>query len=264
MIKLIASDIDGTLVKDGTLMINPEYMTVINKLVDRGILFVVCSGRQFVSERKLFAPIADKLYYISDGGTVVRTPKEILKTYPMDEKLWKGMCRMVRDTLPSCDYFVGTPDYGFAEDAGSGMFHWLRDSYGFDIRETSDVLSIQQKDVIKFTVYHPNECEELCAQEFIPYWKQQAQIAAAGKEWVDCNALGVSKWTAISYLMEQFGVSEDEVCVFGDNLNDIEMLEHAGTSYAVANARPEVIKAAKYTCAPYWESGVLQVLKEFL
>ena len=77
-------------------MINPEYMTVINKLVDRGILFVVCSGRQFVSERKLFAPIADKLYYISDGGTVVRTPKEILKTYPMDEKLWKGMCHMTR------------------------------------------------------------------------------------------------------------------------------------------------------------------------
>ena len=114
MIKLIASDVDGTLVKDGTLMINPEYMNVINTLVDKGIIFVVCSGRQFVSERKLFAPIADKLYYISDGGTVVRTPDKILKTFPMDEELWKGMCRMVRDTLPSCDYFVGTPDYGYA------------------------------------------------------------------------------------------------------------------------------------------------------
>ena len=68
MIKLIASDVDGTLVKDGTLMINPEYMNVINTLVDKGIIFVVCSGRQFVSERKLFAPIADKLYYISGVG----------------------------------------------------------------------------------------------------------------------------------------------------------------------------------------------------
>lgn len=264
MIKLIASDIDGTLVKDGTLMINPEYMNVINKLVDQGIIFVVCSGRQFSSERKLFAPIADKLYYISDGGTVVRTPDKILKTYPMDEELWKNMCRMVRDTLPSCDYFVGTPDYGLAEDAGSQMFHWLRDSYGFDMHETSDVLSIQNEDVIKFTVYHPSECEELCAPEFIPYWKERAQVAAAGKEWIDCNALGVSKWTAISYLMKKFGITADEVCVFGDNLNDIEMLEHAGTSYAVSNARPEVIKAAKSTCAPYWESGVLEVLKRFL
>ena len=190
MIKLIASDVDGTLVKDGTLMINPEYMTVIHKLVEKGIIFVVCSGRQFASERRLFAPIVNELYYISDGGTVVRTPDKILKTFPMDE--------------------------------------------------------------------------ELCTPELIPYWKKHAQVAAAGKEWVDCSADGANKWTAISYLMEYFGLNADEVCVFGDNLNDIEMLTNAGTSYAVSNARPEVIQAAKYTCAPYWESGVLHILKEFL
>ena len=78
MIKLIATDIDGTLLKDGTLMLDPEYMTVIEKLIAKGIRFVACSGRQFISERKLFAPIRDKLLYITDGGTVVRTPKEIL------------------------------------------------------------------------------------------------------------------------------------------------------------------------------------------
>lgn len=82
MIKLIATDIDGTLVKDGTLIIDPEYMTVISKLIDKGIIFTVCSGRQFSSEQKLFAPIKDKLMYITDGGTVVRTPDRILKTYP--------------------------------------------------------------------------------------------------------------------------------------------------------------------------------------
>lgn len=50
MIKLIATDVDGTLVKDGTLLIDPEYMTVVSRLVDQGIYFVVCSGRQFSSE----------------------------------------------------------------------------------------------------------------------------------------------------------------------------------------------------------------------
>ena len=99
MIKLIATDIDGTLVKDGTLIIDPEYMTVISKLIDKGIIFTVCSGRQFSSEQKLFAPIKDKLMYITDGGTVVRTPDRILKTYPMSNELWKDMCRMVRDEL---------------------------------------------------------------------------------------------------------------------------------------------------------------------
>lgn len=78
MIKLIATDVDGTLVKDGTMQIDPEYMTVIKELVQKGIIFAVCSGRQFISERKLFAPIKDQLLYITDGGTVVRTPQEIL------------------------------------------------------------------------------------------------------------------------------------------------------------------------------------------
>ena len=77
MIKLIATDIDGTLLKDGTLMLDPEYMTVIDKLTEKGIIFVACSGRQFISERKLFAPIRDKLLYITDGGTVVRTPHKM-------------------------------------------------------------------------------------------------------------------------------------------------------------------------------------------
>lgn len=118
MIKLIATDVDGTLVKDGTMQIDPEYMTVIKELVQKGIIFAVCSGRQFISERKLFAPIKDQLLYITDGGTVVRTPQEILMVHTMPRDVWSGMCRMVQEQMPHCDCFVATPDYCLAEDAG--------------------------------------------------------------------------------------------------------------------------------------------------
>ena len=161
MIKLIASDIDGTLVKDGTLAIDREYMDVIRRLLDKGIIFVACSGRQYRSERKLFAPVADRLLYITDGGTVVRTPKEILKVDTMPDEIWKGMLSMVHESLPSCDYYIATPDRGFAEDGGSRMFHWLRDSYGYDIQEISDPRILEDQQIIKFSVYHPNACEEL-------------------------------------------------------------------------------------------------------
>lgn len=56
MIKLIATDIDGTLVKDGTLAIDPEYMEVVGKLVEKGMIFVACSGRQYRSERQTVCP----------------------------------------------------------------------------------------------------------------------------------------------------------------------------------------------------------------
>ena len=89
-------------------------------------------------------------------------------------------------------------------------------------------------------------------------------MACAGKEWMDCTPHGADKKSAVAFLQEYLGISPEETCTFGDNINDIEMLKNAGTSYAVSNARPEVIEAAKSTCAPYWESGVLEVLKSFL
>lgn len=72
MLKLITTDVDGTLVKDGTMLINPEYMRVIRELTEMGITFVVCSGRQYDSERKLFEEVKDLVYFVSDGGTVIR------------------------------------------------------------------------------------------------------------------------------------------------------------------------------------------------
>ena len=103
MIKLIATDIDGTLVKDGTMHIDPEYMTVIHQLIQKGIHFVVCSGRQFISERKLFAPIKDELLYVTDGGTVVRTPKEILKVHTICTYQGK---RIETDISLRCDLII--------------------------------------------------------------------------------------------------------------------------------------------------------------
>lgn len=57
MIKLVASDIDGTLVPEGTTSINPEFYEIIRKLKEKGILFVGASGRQYSSMRALLDPV---------------------------------------------------------------------------------------------------------------------------------------------------------------------------------------------------------------
>ena len=65
------------------------------------------------------------------------------------------------------------------------MFHWLRDSYGYDIHEVPEMLKLEGQQVNKFAVYHPNACEEMCAPLFTPTWKDKTVMAAAGKEWMD-------------------------------------------------------------------------------
>lgn len=264
MIKLIATDIDGTLVKDGTLDINPEYMEVIQKLIEKGITFVACSGRQYQSEAKIFAPIADKLLYVAEGGTVIRTPEKILKVHTISEDIWKEMCKMLHESMPECDYFIATPECSYAENENSQMFRWIRDSYGFDVKEMPDMMQLSGKQVTKFSVYHPTDCEAQCAPLFTPTWKDKVTLVSAGNQWMDSTAIGAGKGSAIAFLQEYLGISPEETCAFGDNLNDIEMLQNAGLSFAVSNAREEVRNAAKELCDPYWENGVLNVLKSFL
>ena len=61
MIKLIASDLDGTLLKEGTMDINPEIYDIIRKLKAKGIVFAAVSGRVYDSIERVFAPVKDGL-----------------------------------------------------------------------------------------------------------------------------------------------------------------------------------------------------------
>ena len=72
MIRLIASDIDGTLLQNGATEIPEEIFQEIRRLAERGILFCPASGRQYSSLRRLFAPAADRLPFLCENGAVDR------------------------------------------------------------------------------------------------------------------------------------------------------------------------------------------------
>ncbi|MEM5781397.1 MAG: HAD-IIB family hydrolase, partial [Lawsonibacter sp.] len=74
MIRLIASDIDGTLLQNGATEIAPAIFREIDRLRTKGILFCPASGRQYHSLRRLFAPVADELAYVCENGAVVFGP----------------------------------------------------------------------------------------------------------------------------------------------------------------------------------------------
>ena len=72
------------------------------------------------------------------------------------------------------------------------------------------------------------------------------------------------KGNALREVQQMLGVTPEETMAFGDNCNDIGMLQRAGESYAVANAHPEVKKTVKYIAPANTEDGVLQTVKERL
>ena len=67
MIKLVASDLDGTILRNGAQSVDASTIEVIDKLLSAGVLFAPASGRQIVSLKRLFEPVSDRLVYISEN-----------------------------------------------------------------------------------------------------------------------------------------------------------------------------------------------------
>ena len=264
MTKLIVSDIDGTLVPDGRSgdALNPEYYDVIRELSSMGVTFAACSGRQFLSMYKVFVPVADITYFITEGGGAVFDGDRNLmysKTLPADT-----VKEIVEDSMniPQLDVMVTGLKRAYCRSRDSEMYRWMVDDYGFDIEAVGNRIVCVDDDVAKVSLYHHNKAEELAKEKFIPKWEKKIKVTIAGIQWVDCVSPESGKGNALGFLQDKLQVKPEETVAFGDNQNDIEMFERSGTSYAVANAREEVRKAASAVCDPMEEDGVLKILKE--
>ncbi len=77
----------------------------------------------------------------------------------------------------------------------------------------------------------------------------------------EISAPGVTKAAALESFCADLGVGAQDVWAFGDMPNDLPMIVWAGTSFAVANAHPDVLAAADHVCASNDEDGVAQVLE---
>ena len=91
MIKLIVSDIDGTLVPEGTNDVNPEIFPLIRSLKARGVYFAVASGRHKCSIEKLFAPIRDDIIYITSNGAYTGTYSKTRAEFSLSSRLKKTL-----------------------------------------------------------------------------------------------------------------------------------------------------------------------------
>ena len=77
MVKLIASDLDGTILRKGAQSVEPSTIKVIEQLVNKGMYFAPASGRQIVSLKRLFEPVSDKLVYIAENGALCEYKGEL-------------------------------------------------------------------------------------------------------------------------------------------------------------------------------------------
>ena len=105
MVKLIASDLDGTILRKGAQSVEPSTIKAIEQLVNKGMYFAPASGRQIVSLKRLFEPVSDKLVYIAENGALCEYKGEVIAKTPMDRKLALEIIEDVYEQ-PDCEVLI--------------------------------------------------------------------------------------------------------------------------------------------------------------
>ena len=100
MIKLVASDLDGTLLLNKAQSLPEEIFPLIRQLQEMGIIFVAASGRQYPNMRKLFAPVASEISYISENGALAVDHGEVLYQDSFDRRSFLQSWKRKMQSLP--------------------------------------------------------------------------------------------------------------------------------------------------------------------
>lgn len=261
MIKLVVSDIDGTLLPEGTVQMNPEIFEIIRELKKKGIMFVAASGRQYSSMRYVFEPVADDMIFIAENGSNVMCRGQNMSSSYIDQKLAEELLQCLR-SQENCDVILSTPEMLYLESPRPEFRALLEEGYHNRVEKVDDLLPYCSR-TNKMSIYRESGIDEL-ADQLRERFGSRLNVMVAGTVWVDFMNFSVDKGDALSTIQRLMNIGVDETMAFGDNCNDIGMLRRAGESYAVANAHPQLKEAAKHIAPSQEEDGVLKTIREKL
>ena len=241
MTKLVASDIDGTLLPEGTKDLNPEIYDIILGLKKHDIHFVVASGRQLDSQQQLFASVANDISYISENGAICMHEGQKFVISELNRDF--AMCIITEvEKRPNCKLAISTPSTQYIKSGDSEFYKYICDHLSYNITVIDSFRDIDEA-IVKIAFLDEVTTQE-SYEHFESLFGEQIKIANAGNSWIDFIPFDSNKGTALKFILEKMNLTPADAISFGDQQNDIEMLEYTEKSYAMAHAKLDIQKHA--------------------
>ena len=255
MIRLIVSDLDGTLVlPDGS--ISKETFDVIRALHKKNIKFAVATGRQGVTVENDFQEVLDYIYVIADNGAIIKYQgKEIGVTY-LDQEKARGVIETGKQ-IEGIQMIICCKDTAYNMTTDKAFEEEIM-KYYHSITNATNSNEIKE-DIIKIAFYHKEGITKEIENFLRETWGEHFSITVSGKNWVDIGSLQTSKGEGVKFLREKYDLQKEECMAFGDYFNDASMLKEVGESYVMEHAPKEMKSYGKHIA----ETGtVLEIIKE--
>ena len=261
MIKLIASDMDGTLLDENS-EVPPETYDLILALREKGVRFAASSGRRYDTLCKFFAPIKDKMDFVASNGAQVYVEGELVDREVMSHAALKRLIEVVRQ-FDCLHVALSARTQTFLYD-DFDVYEREVDKDLPDAHRIYDELS-PSVNIIKAGIYC-DTAEYLMDMQYALSRElgDRFDFTPSGKKWIDANQRGVTKATGIAQVMKAYGIKREEVMAFGDSMNDYEILSFVGHSCAMGNARYAIKQIAERVILTNVEQGVQKEMRSLL
>jgi Cof subfamily protein (haloacid dehalogenase superfamily) len=259
-LRLIAVDMDGTLL-DGDGRIPEGLWPLLDRLHERGIRFAPASGRQLATLQRAFVDHLDHMVFLAENGAYVVEGGVEISSDAMDAAFTASLITRVR-AIEGRDLGVVVCGKRSAYiERADDAFRAEADKYYAHLQVVGDLLEVDDQ-ILKVAIFDFEDAATTAPA--LEDLRASHQVVVSGEHWIDVMNLGVNKGVALERLQAATGITREQTAAFGDYLNDLEMMDAAALSFAMANAHPLVAERARYAAPSNLDHGVLTTIEKLL
>jgi 5-amino-6-(5-phospho-D-ribitylamino)uracil phosphatase len=273
--RMVAIDLDGTLLrKDGTM--GERTRRALQAAVKQGVRVVICTGRRFRTSLPILAELQLAVPVIVHGGLLIKDAGtyETLHHNYLSRDLSLEMVRFLKAH--------GVPPIVYVDLFTQGIDIYLdneRDGHPFHLKYlernrphchfVGDVTEVFCPQTIHVGALADRASLERLEVRLVREFGSSVRHLIMNNTndegaFLEIMRPDSSKWRALSRLIEMQGCTPEQVICIGDEINDLEMISHAGLGVAMGNAIPAVKAVADYVTRSNEEDGVAHVVEQYV
>jgi Cof subfamily protein (haloacid dehalogenase superfamily) len=263
LVRLIATDLDGTLLRSDGATVSERTRRALAAARDAGITIVLVSARGPVGVGEV-AEIAgcDGLAICSNGALVLDLgSREVVRHRPLAADLAARVVRALRARLPDVCFATETEGVFALEPTFEGAWAWWEPPQGTRYANALELVAAPVTKLIARDATCSVAELAAAAREVV---SDSAAVSVSGESVVEISAAGVNKAVALKELASELGVEAADVVALGDYPNDLPMLAWAGRSIAPANAHPDVLARVDEVTESNDDDGVALSIERLL
>jgi len=269
-IRVIATDMDGTLLDPKGQLDLPRLEKILDKLDQCDIRFVIATGNEVHRMRQLLGHLAERVVLVVANGARIFENNELIQAQTWDDVMVDRALAHFKGRECQDQFVVTAMNGGFVKEGTvfteldkfmtPEMIEKLYQRMNFVDEFDSSLFG----GVLKMSMVVGEERLDSVLQEVNDLFDGRVRAVSSGYGCIDILQDGIHKAWGLVELLKRWNLKPEQIMAFGDSENDIEMLELAGISYAMENAEEAVKRVATKVAPANSQAGVYKVLENWL